>query len=56
MDEQRFLLILCCLHFAKNIENNQEYHLYKTRPVINYFNKNMSDIYYPDIYYQVTGS
>lgn len=51
MVRDRFLVLLCCIHFAPNIDNiNQEQQkdcLYKVRPLINYFNNKINSIYYP---------
>lgn len=50
MGRDRFLGILRCLHFAKNPKPNQQNpddRLYKIRPVLNYFNNKMRQIYYP---------
>lgn len=50
MSRDRFLVILRSLHFSTNPEPNQPEpndRLYKIRPVINYFNTKMKDLYYP---------
>lgn len=46
MSRDRFLIILRCLHFAKNIETPSD-RLHKVRPIIDHFNNIMSNIYYP---------
>lgn len=51
MSRDRFLLILRCMHFAKNPAYGDpvpEDRLYKIRPIIDYFNNRMVEIYYPD--------
>lgn len=50
MGRDRYLLILRCLHFATNPAQNEAKpndRLYKVRPLINYFNKRMCEVYYP---------
>jgi hypothetical protein len=49
MGRDRFLSILRCLHFAPNPPAgvNPENRLFKISPLIDYFNKKMLDIYYP---------
>ncbi|KAJ8910822.1 hypothetical protein NQ315_004682, partial [Exocentrus adspersus] len=50
MSRDRFMLIFRCLHFSKNPLPGQEKStdsLYKIRPLIDYFNSRMSDVYYP---------
>lgn len=51
MSRDRFLIIMRCLHFAKNSNEGEPRpvdRLYKIRPIINYFNSTMDNIYYPD--------
>ncbi|KAK9716803.1 Transposase IS4 [Popillia japonica] len=46
----RFLSILRCLHFSRNPEEDEpvaEDRLFKVRPLIDYFNKKMKQVYYP---------
>ena len=50
MSRDRFLCILRCFHFSKNPKENEpkpDDCLYKIRPVIDYFNQKMRQIYYP---------
>ncbi|KAG5866929.1 hypothetical protein JTB14_019776 [Gonioctena quinquepunctata] len=50
MGRNRFLIILRSLHFSRNPrpgELTPEDRLYKIRPVINFFNGRMAEIYYP---------
>lgn len=50
MSRNRFLVVLRSLHFAENpnpATPPPEDRLYKIRPVINYFNERMADVYYP---------
>lgn len=47
MSQDRFLVILRCLHFSTNPEPNQskpDDRLYKIRPGIDYFNKKMKEM------------
>lgn len=44
MSRDRFLLILRCLHIAKD-DNRATDRLYKIRPTIDYFNRKMLNIY-----------
>lgn len=49
MSRDRFMLIFRCLHFSRNPLPAQEIpadRFYKIRPLIDYFNTRMSDIYY----------
>lgn len=46
MSRDRFLLILRCLHIAKD-DNRATDRLYKIRPTIDYFNRKMLNIYSP---------
>ncbi|KAJ8933503.1 hypothetical protein NQ314_013968 [Rhamnusium bicolor] len=49
MSRDRFLIILQCLHFARKPvygENSTDL-LYKIRPLLNFFNNKMAEIYYP---------
>ncbi|KAK9889678.1 hypothetical protein WA026_007057 [Henosepilachna vigintioctopunctata] len=46
MSRDRFLLILRCLHFTQNMDNNLD-RLQKIRPIINFFNNKMSTVYNP---------
>lgn len=51
MSRDRYLGILRCLHFATNPragEMKPRDRLFKIKPLINYFNRKMMDIYYPD--------
>lgn len=51
MSRDRFMIILRCLHFNKNFlpgEPKPSDRLYKIRPLVNYFNTKMLEIYYPD--------
>lgn len=51
MSRDRFMLILRCLHFVKNPlpeEPKPADRLYKIRPIIDYFNFRMPEIYYPN--------
>ncbi|KFM82040.1 PiggyBac transposable element-derived protein 4, partial [Stegodyphus mimosarum] len=51
ISRNRFLLILRALHFAKNSEPGEPQptdRLYKIRPVIDFFNERMCEIYYPN--------
>ncbi|CAK1592605.1 unnamed protein product [Parnassius mnemosyne] len=45
MSRNRFMLILRCLHFSS--EANEEDRLAKIRPIVDHFNNRMNDIYYP---------
>ncbi|KAG5872923.1 hypothetical protein JTB14_009333 [Gonioctena quinquepunctata] len=50
MGRNRFLIILRSLHFSRNTrpgEPTPEDRLYKIRPVINFLNEIMAEIYYP---------
>ncbi|XP_049767584.1 piggyBac transposable element-derived protein 4-like [Schistocerca cancellata] len=50
MSRDRYLLILRALHFAKNPESGEPKpndRLYKIRPILNYFNNKMCNVYYP---------
>lgn len=50
MSRDRFMVILRCLHFNKNPEPSQAKptdRLFKIRPIIDYFNSRMIEIYYP---------
>lgn len=50
MSRDRFLIILRCLHFQENPKSSEpkpQDRLYKIRPLLNYFNKKMENIYYP---------
>lgn len=50
MSRDRFMLILRCLHFARNPllgQGKPADRLFKIRPIINYFNSRMNEIYYP---------
>lgn len=49
MGRDRFLIIMQCLHFARNpIEGDKSHdRLYKIRPILDFFNKKMARIYYP---------
>lgn len=48
MSRDRFLLIMRCLHFSRNIPGQSENdRLYKVRPVIDFFNNKMVELYYP---------
>lgn len=50
MSRNRFLIILRSLHFSRNPtygDPNPEDRLYKIRPVIDFFNQRMAEIYYP---------
>jgi len=51
MSRDRFLLLLRCFHFSQNptdqSENIPTDRLFKIRPLINYFNTKMNNIYYP---------
>lgn len=50
MSRDRFLVILRCLHFSKNPEEHQPIpadRLFKIRPLVDYFNNKMNEIYYP---------
>lgn len=50
MSRDRFMVILRCLHFSRNPLPGQEKpedRLYKIRPLIDYFNARMGEIYYP---------
>ncbi|CAH2009346.1 unnamed protein product [Acanthoscelides obtectus] len=50
MSRDRFLIILRCIHFAKNVAKSDpqsEDRLYKIRPLIDYFNNKMREVYYP---------
>lgn len=50
MSRDRFLSILRCFHFARNPKANEpkpDDRLFKIKPVINYFNNKMRQIYYP---------
>lgn len=50
MSRDRFLLIMRCLHFARNPrvgEKQPEDRLFKLRPLIDYFNNKMAEVYYP---------
>lgn len=45
------MIILRCLHFNKNPSSNEPMptdRLFKIRPLINYFNSKMNEVYYPD--------
>lgn len=47
MSIDRFLLIMRCLHFAKNEpEKSTTDRLYKIRPIIDFFNNKMVSLYY----------
>lgn len=51
MSRDRFMIILRCLHFNKNPSSNEPMpadRLFKIRPLINYFNSKMNEVYYPD--------
>jgi len=52
MSRDRFLLLLRCFHFAQNPTDHSENiptdRLFKIRPLINYFNIKMNNIYYPN--------
>lgn len=45
MSRNRFLIIMRCLHFTSDTENEDP--LYKIRSVIDYFNNKMNQCYYP---------
>lgn len=49
MSRDRFLLIMRCLHFAKNPTEGQttDDRLYKVSPILNFFNQKMAEVYYP---------
>jgi hypothetical protein len=50
MNRDRFLLIMRCLHFARNPREGEslpEDRLFKIRPLIEYFNNKMTETYYP---------
>lgn len=50
MSRDRFMLILRCLHFSRNPLPGQPKpadRLYKIRPLIDYFNSKMTEVYYP---------
>lgn len=50
MSRNRFLLILRTLHFSRNPEPNEskpEDRLYKIRPIINFFNEKMTEVFSP---------
>lgn len=50
MSRNRFLLIMRCLHFTRNPDENEpvpEDRLYKVRNIINGFNQRMGDVFYP---------
>lgn len=49
MSRDRFLLILRCLHFSENLtgEAASRDRIYKIRPLIDYFNNKMHEIYQP---------
>ncbi|KAJ8967170.1 hypothetical protein NQ314_003059 [Rhamnusium bicolor] len=49
MSRDRFLIILRCLHFAKNPQpgENIEDRIYKFRPLLNFFSSKMIEIYQP---------
>lgn len=51
MSRDRFMLIMRCFHFNKNPlpgEPKPADRLFKIRPVVDYFNSKMLQIYYPD--------
>ncbi|XP_050504786.1 piggyBac transposable element-derived protein 4-like [Diabrotica virgifera virgifera] len=51
MGRNRFMVIMRCLHFNNNPEEGEqvpEDRIYKIRPMINFFNKRMEEVYYPD--------
>ena len=51
MGRNRFMVIMRCLHFSNNPEEGEqvpEDRIYKIRPMINFFNKRMEEVYYPD--------
>ncbi|XP_025830429.1 piggyBac transposable element-derived protein 4-like [Agrilus planipennis] len=51
MSRDRFLLIMRCLHFARNPgedDRQPEDRLFKIKPLIVYFNNKMEEIYYTD--------
>lgn len=50
MSRDRFMVIFRCLHFSRNPlpgEQTPADRLFKIRPVLDYFNSRMNDIYYP---------
>jgi len=48
MSRDRYLLIMRNLHFSDNsADSNDSDRLFKIRPLINYFNDKMSNVYYP---------
>lgn len=46
MSRDRFLLILRCLHFCSGSSQDCD-RLHKVRPIIDYFNNKMREVYYP---------
>lgn len=44
--QDRFLLILRYLHFNSN-ENEHDDRLFKIRPIVDYFNNRIAEVYYP---------
>lgn len=49
MSRDRFLGIMRCLHFAKNPDRKEivQDRLHKIRPILNFFNTKMANVYYP---------
>lgn len=47
MSKNRFLIILRCLHCTSPNRNTND-RLHKIRPVVDYFNKKMCEVYYPN--------
>ncbi|XP_046662705.1 piggyBac transposable element-derived protein 4-like [Homalodisca vitripennis] len=48
MSRDRFLLILRCLHFSRNVEGEgKDDRLKKISMLVSYFNQKMDDLYYP---------